>query len=108
MDTPMTPPTPPTPPVDQTPPPATLEPPTPTPPAAVTATGPSDSYHDLNMWARRNASAGAWEFGVTLDTVDVVLFSRKLGGLDDDLREAFQPGFRAQRAEAYLRERLGF
>ena len=75
-----------------------------TPPAT---TGPADSYTSLTMWAKRNAEQGVWQFGVTLDGVEVVLFAKKLGGLDDDLREAFQPGFRQQRADFYRREQLG-
>lgn len=74
---------------------------------ATQTTGPSDSYNGLAMWAKRNAEQGVWQFGVTLDGVEVVLFAKKLGGLDDDLREAFQPGFKQQRAEFYRREQLG-
>ena len=76
-------------------------------PAPAQPSGPKDSYDGLNVWARRNADHGQWQFGVTLDGVDVVLATKKLGGLDDDLKDKFQPGFKKDRADAYLKERFG-
>lgn len=75
---------------------------TPAPPV-----GPSDSYHGLGIWMRRNPERGVWQFGVSPDGADVVLWEKKLGGVDDDLKEHFQPGFRQNRADTYRREQLG-
>jgi hypothetical protein len=69
--------------------------------------GPKDSYFDLGVFAKRNAERGVWQFGVSPDGVDIVLWERKLGGVDDDLREHFHPGSLKQRADTYRREQLG-
>ena len=68
-----------------------------TPPERVVA---QDSYSGLTVNARRNEFAGTWDFYVTLSGADVVLFTRKLGGVDDDIRESIDPGFKARRAAA--------
>jgi hypothetical protein len=46
------------------------------------------SYTGLTVWADRREDQGAWVFGVTLDGADVVLFGRKLGGVDGDIAAA--------------------
>lgn len=69
--------------------------------------GPADSYHGLGIWARRVPDRGVWQFGVSPDGADIVLWEKKLGGVDDDLKEHFSPGFRKQRADTYRREQLG-
>lgn len=83
-----------------------------TQPAAPAQSSPApvvaqDHYTGLTLEARRNQDAGQWEFGVNLSGAFVLLTTRKLGGVDDDIREAIQPGFKAARATAYERERLG-
>lgn len=59
----------------------------------------SNDYTKLTLEAHRNEDQGVWEFGVQLSGAYVVLAVRKLGGVDDDIREAIQPGFKATRAE---------
>lgn len=46
------------------------------------------TYSDLTVWASRDESQGAWLFGVTMDGADVVIYTRKLGGVDSDLESA--------------------
>lgn len=67
------------------------------PPERVVA---QDSYTGLTVNCRRNDFAGVWEFYVTLSGADVVLVTRKFGGVDDDIRESIDPGFKARRAAA--------
>ena len=57
-----------------------------------------NDYEGLTLEAHRNEDQGVWQFGVTLAGAFVVLATRKLGGVDDDIREAIQPGFKAARA----------
>lgn len=59
-----------------------------------------ESYTGLTVSCRRNDLAGVWEFYVTLSGADVVLVTRKFGGVDDDIRESIDPGFKARRAAA--------
>ena len=66
-----------------------------------------DHYTGLTLEARRNQEGGSWDFGVNLSGAFVLLFQRKLGGVDDDIRESIEPGFKAKRASLYERERLG-
>lgn len=68
---------------------------------------PVDSYENPPTFARRNADAGVWEFGYVLDGAHVVLQTKKLGGVDDDLLEQFKPGYRAWRAENAARDADG-
>lgn len=58
-----------------------------------------NDYTKLTLEAHRNEAQGVWEFGVQLSGAYVVLAVRKLGGIDDDIREAIQPGFKAARAD---------
>lgn len=58
----------------------------------------ADDYTDLTLEAHRVPEQGVWRFGVNLSGAFVTLFERKLGGVDDDIREAIQPGFKAARA----------
>ena len=58
----------------------------------------SNDYEGLTLEAHRVEDQGVWRFGVNLSGAFVVLFERKLGGVDDDIREAIQPGFKAARA----------
>lgn len=57
-----------------------------------------NDYEKLSLEAHRNEDQGVWEFGVNLSGAYVVLAVRKLGSVDDDIREAIQPGFKAARA----------
>ena len=66
-----------------------------------------EHYTGLTLEARRNQDSGVWEFGVRLSGAFVVVANRKLGGVDDDIRESIEPGFKAKRAALYERERLG-
>lgn len=77
------------------------------PPTPDTTVGPlSDDYTGLTLEAHRDAEGGRWRFGVTMGGAFIVLLERKLGSVDDDLREVQQPGFLAQRADLYQREQL--
>lgn len=49
---------------------------------------------------RRDATAGLYFFGVNIGGAFIAFGQRKLGGVDDDLKEAAYPGFQKQRAEA--------
>lgn len=57
-----------------------------------------NDYTSLSLEAHRNPDQGVWQFGVYLSGAFVVIATRKLGGVDDDIREAIQPGFKAARA----------
>lgn len=61
-----------------------------------------NDYTSLTVEAHRNEVGGYWEFGVRLSGAYVVIATRKLGGVDDDIRESIQPGFKAARAAASL------
>lgn len=80
---------------------------TPAAPDSSASSGPQSVYTGLTVEARRLADEGRWVFGVVMGGAFIALTDRKLGGVDDDLREAAQPGFKAARASAYERERLG-
>lgn len=81
---------------------APVTPPTPPP----TPAGPVTVYEGLTLEAHRNGEAGRWEFGVRMGGAFIKLVERKAGGVDDDLREAAEPGFKKNRADAYLTELL--
>jgi len=61
-------------------------------------------FDDLVIEAYRLPDQGVWVFGVTMGGAFISLTSKKLGGVDDDLREAAQPGFKKARADAYAQE----
>lgn len=54
------------------------------------------------VWVERRPDQGLWVLGVTFKGSDHVFGTRKLGGIDDDVREALEPGFKAKRAQTYL------
>ena len=66
-----------------------------------------DHYTGLSLEARRNEEQGVWQFGVNLSGAFVVIGVRKLGGVDDDIRESIDPGFKERRAALYSVEVLG-
>ncbi len=74
-------------------------------PATTEGTPTSPNVYDgLAVQARRNEHQGVWEFGIDLSGAFVVIATRKLGGVDDDIREALEPGFKQARADRYNRE----
>jgi len=46
------------------------------------------TYNDLPVTVVRDEEQGMYKFGVTIDGAFIVFGSRKLGGVDDDLRRA--------------------
>lgn len=64
-------------------------------------------FTDVPVNVRRNDTNGLWEVYVSFGGIDVVIHSRKLGGIDDDLQEAATPGFKEKRRLYYEREVLG-
>ena len=67
----------------------------------------SGVYEDVPVIVKRLPDQGRYVFGVLLEGAFVAFADAKLGGIDDDIREAKQPGFKRDRAEAYRREQLG-
>lgn len=65
-------------------------------------------YRQVEVVAKRLSDQGRYVFGVMLEGAFVPFADAKLGGVDDKIREAKQPGFKQARAEAYRRELLGF
>ncbi len=74
------------------------------PEAAVEPAEPADPYKGLTLEVRRLADEGRYVFGVVVKGAFVALADKKLGGIDDDIREAAQPGFKKARADAYANE----
>ena len=66
-----------------------------------------ENYTGLTLEARRNTDSGHWEFGVELSGAFVLLAVKKLGRVDDLIRESIEPGFAQKRADYYNREVLG-
>lgn len=62
------------------------------------------THTGLTLEARRLPDQGLWLFGVTVNGAFVPLVSKKLGGVDDDLREAEEPGFKKARSDRYAQE----
>lgn len=84
-------------------------------PPAQTASVPQVNYppadqvwEDARLVVLRQVDQQRYLFGVVFDGAFVWFASRGIGGVDDDLAEAKQPGFKQQRADTYRRERLGF
>lgn len=77
--------------------------PTDAPAPVLHASGAEPNFTGLTFSAYRLEDQGVWSFGVTLAGAYVELVRAKLGGVDDDLREAAQPGFKEDRAVQYAK-----
>lgn len=69
------------------------------PNALLHASGVQPSFTGLSLNAYRLEDQGCWSFGVVAAGAYCEIYRCKLGGFDDDLREAANPGFKAQRYE---------
>lgn len=78
--------------------------PPPEPPPPPTYAGEPPTHTDLRVNAYRLADQGRWVFAVVMDGAVIPIIDAKLGGIDDDLREAREPGYRKRLAEAYQQE----
>lgn len=67
----------------------------------VHASGVEPVSTGLTLVAYRLADQGAWSFGVDLGGTYVELARKKLGGIDDDLREVATPGYKAWAASGF-------
>ena len=72
--------------------------------AQLNAKGDARQLDGRSISLRRDPVQGRYVFGVLVDGAFISFADRKLGGVDDDLKEAALPGFKGERAAQYREE----